>query len=90
MTRIARRTSWLTQVLQADPEHARLKRDTIEYEFSAPGGGRTQTHEHGKRVFRGNYDKRGVYATQQHTLQTEDGRFLQTEDGQFLATEPED
>ena len=58
-----RRFSWLSLVLQADPEHTRNKRYVTEYEFSSRGGGSDKTHEEGKRVFRGNYDTRGPYAT---------------------------
>lgn len=65
MTTVVRRTAWLTEVLQADPEHSREKRNHIEYEFSAPGGGSRKTHENGKRVFRGNYDQRGPYAPEE-------------------------
>lgn len=57
-----RQFSWLSQVMQADPEHGRAKRHVIEYEFSAPGGGDDKTHEEGKRVFKANYDTRGPYA----------------------------
>jgi len=57
--------SWLTLVLQADPDHGRDKRYTKEYEFSAPGGGPARTHEEGLRVFKANYDQRGPYAPEE-------------------------
>lgn len=57
-----RQYSWLALVQQADPDHARLSRYVIEYEFTAPGRSNERTHENGMRVFRGNYDRRGPYA----------------------------
>lgn len=62
---MARETSLLALVMQADPEHSRNKRYMIEYEFTASGrGGDERTHADGMRVFRGNYDERGPYAPQ--------------------------
>lgn len=56
-----REYSWLALVQQADPDHARLSRYVVEYEFTAVGRGDERTHENGMRVFRGNYDERGPY-----------------------------
>lgn len=56
-----REFSWLAMVIQAEPDHYRLKRNVIEYEFTAVGRGDERTHENGMRVFRGNYDVRGPY-----------------------------
>lgn len=58
---MSRELSWLALVQQADPDHARTSRYTIEYEFTAPGRGDERTHEGGRRVFYGNYDVRGPY-----------------------------
>lgn len=55
-------TDWRSIVLQADPDWNRDRRYVVEYEFNAPSSGNEQTHEGGKRVFRGNYDSRGPYA----------------------------
>lgn len=64
---MARETTLLAQVLAAEPDHYRLKRNVIEYEFTAPGSGNPLTHENGMRVFRGNYDERGPYAATETT-----------------------
>lgn len=59
---MARETSLLAMVLQADPEHTRDKRYVVEYEFTASGRANDErTHKDGMRVFRGNYDVRGPY-----------------------------
>lgn len=60
---MSREISWLAMVIQAEPDHYRLKRNVIEYEFTAHNRGDERTHENGQRVFRGNYDERGPYAT---------------------------
>ena len=59
-------TTWLSQVLQSDPDHTRNARYVVEYEFSTPGTmvGGELTHENGSRVFRGYYDQRGPYVAQ--------------------------
>lgn len=60
---MARETSLLAMVTQADPEHSRDKRYAVEYEFTASGRATDErTHADGMRVFRGNYDVRGPYA----------------------------
>lgn len=61
---MARETSLLAMVTQADPEHSRAKRYVIEYEFTASGRANDERiHADGMRVFRGNYDERGPYTT---------------------------
>lgn len=63
-----RTITWLSQVLQANPEHQRESRDVVEYEFGAastatPSGPTfDRTHKEGKRIFRGDYQQRGLYA----------------------------
>lgn len=59
-----RETTLLAMVLQAEPEHYSLKRNVIEYEFTAYGSGDPATHDNGMRVFRGLYDERGPYSAQ--------------------------
>ena len=59
-----RESSLLALVLQAEPNHYALKRNLIEYEFTAFTSGNEKTHENGMRVFRGLYDERGPYADQ--------------------------
>lgn len=56
-------TSWRAIVLQADPSQAQSDK-VIEYEFTASGynQGNSETHEGGKRVFRGKTSQRGPYA----------------------------
>lgn len=58
---MSRELNWLSIVQQADPDHARVKRHVIEYEFTSYSRGDERTHEGGMRVFRGNYDERGPY-----------------------------
>jgi hypothetical protein len=59
---MTRAIPWSALVLQADPEHAREKRFTREYEFSSKGPGTERTHKEGRRVFEADYQDRGVYA----------------------------
>jgi hypothetical protein len=65
-----RETSWLSIMMAADPEFQAKRRKVVEYEFSAPGGrvasGGDGTEEeqqlnHGKRIFIGDYTRRGPY-----------------------------
>lgn len=57
-----KQTTWRDLVIQADPDHVRNSRIVTEYEFTAPGGrGKDGTHEEGRRVFRGDYKRRGPY-----------------------------
>lgn len=84
-----RGTTWITLVMQADPEHAREKRNVVEYEFSAKGGGSEKTHRDGQRVFRGDYGRRGPYAEPPNALLAEDGTPLRGDQGGYLRTEDE-
>lgn len=60
-------TNWRALVLQADPDFVRDSRFVTEYEFSSPSGFRDGTnkeiHQNGLRIFKGDYQKRGPYAT---------------------------
>lgn len=57
-----KQTTWRDLVIQADPDHIRDSRIVTEYQFTAPGGrGNEDTHEHGFRVFKGDYRRRGPY-----------------------------
>lgn len=63
MSGYVRAIPWLAQVLQADPEHARDSRTVVEYEFTSRGPGNNEkTHKEGKRIFEGDYQRRGPYA----------------------------
>lgn len=61
MTR--RTTDWRSMVIQANPDHTRESRIVREYEFTAPGSRDVddKTHQDGKRIFIGDYTKRGPY-----------------------------
>lgn len=59
---MSREISWLDMVVRAEPDHYRISRYVVEYEFTSHGHGSDYTHENGYRVFRGNYDQRGPYA----------------------------
>ena len=56
-----RQIDWRSMVVQADPEFNRDSVEAIEYEFTAKGRGRPETHHEGHRVFRGRYKDRGPY-----------------------------
>ncbi|MGH6791251.1 MAG: hypothetical protein ACRECF_00725 [Methyloceanibacter sp.] len=56
-----RTTTWLNEVIQADPDHVKNSLITTHFEFSSPPGGNPMTHENGKRVFKANYKRHGVY-----------------------------
>jgi hypothetical protein len=59
--------SWLSIVLQADPDHTYESNNPISYEFTSPGRGpvrgNDQTHRDGLRIFRETYKTAGPYST---------------------------
>lgn len=59
--------TWLSIVLQADPNHTYESQNPIVYEFSSPGRGRSRgndlTHKDGFRIFREPYATSGPYST---------------------------
>jgi hypothetical protein len=59
-------TDWRSLVVQADPDHTRNSRFVTEYEFTSPGPGQNsdeRTFKDGKRIFIGDYQTRGAYAS---------------------------
>lgn len=58
----SREISWLSIILEADPDFHKDARLVTEYEFTAPARGDPRTHEDGKRLFKGDYKTRGPYA----------------------------
>ena len=63
MSTRVRETSWHSLCVQADPDFVRKSRIVVEYEFSTPGKtiGDERTHDGGRRIFRGDYQRRGPY-----------------------------
>lgn len=61
---MARTTDWRSIVVQANPNHTEQSRNVIEYEFTTPGSGNLdeKTYEGGRRIFKGDYQRRGPYA----------------------------
>lgn len=54
---------WRSLVVEADPEFNKDSRINIEYEFTSRRTRTDMTHENGMRVFKGDYQTRGAYAT---------------------------
>lgn len=69
---MSRHTDWRSLVMQVDPDHARSSNTVVEYEFTSKSrGGDERTHDGQKRIFTGDYRRRGPYtpvATPDHAL----------------------
>lgn len=63
-TTVSRHISWRDLCLKADPDFARTARTVVEYEFSTPRTlGDERLYRNGRRIFEGDYQKRGAYRT---------------------------
>ncbi len=61
---VSRQIAWRDLCLKADPDFARTARTVVEYEFSTPRYvGDERYHRNGRRVFEGDYQRRGAYRT---------------------------
>lgn len=83
---VTRTISWRELCLKADPDFARTARTVVEYEFSTPRyGGDERYHRNGRRIFEGDYQRRGAYVpvTVPDDVLTDNGVPI-TDEGQFL------
>jgi hypothetical protein len=58
-----REYSWIDLVVRSNPSHTIESEYVTEYQFDGPSGGEDdRTHEGHRRVFKGHYKRRSVYA----------------------------
>mgnify|MGYP003451364288 CR=1 FL=1 len=65
---VSRQIAWRDLCLKADPDFARTARTVVEYEFSTTRTlGDERLYRNGRRIFEGDYQRRGAYRPQEAT-----------------------